>query len=566
MDDYFDPLSFNGTGIIIGDQGLPQSNAVVEQNRIELYRRNTGISVSAGNGYIIRDNDIEVMSGFYPEVEGIQIAGSEKVIVSCNDVIGLGTGTGIEVYNNTKLKVNCNFTRNLHTGMRTDGLLPNTFIATNIFRAPLNVGLQYRPGVDMIPIQPHLGNIWPDPASAYTNAAAQHLGSGPALYFNNQRFEIHNPSSAYYPPSISIPNAAVPITTWFTPANGSPLLCTPQDCPLIGLANDFGEIGTREEALAQGSYGSAWPAGKQWLARWQLYDWLKEEPSAMSNSTPMINFYNAQETNQTGQFYQFQEDADDYFQSAPQILQSWMNERAQREVLLDGLMQADSMAAADPTSGGSAQVKNLVSQIDSVNALMAIELANMKLSQLPLYNSLDSLNASITGTAPPITSLRRVNDLYLKALHRDSLYLSANELADLYNIALQCPDQIGPAVYRARTLYALFDQVNFDSLGCPQSFAAPQMLEIPVSAKPANFSVYPNPAKGSFTLEYHQLATEAQVRLLDIWGQVVHTQPLEEGEGRQHINLMYNQPGVYLLFVLDSKGNLLLTRKLVLVD
>jgi hypothetical protein len=80
----------------------------------------------------------------------------------------------------------------------------------------------------------------------------------------------------------------------------------------------------------------------------------------------------------------------------------------------------------------------------------------------------------------------------------------------------------------------------------------------------ANFTVFPNPTQGNFTVQFNSDSSQAiQVELYDLRGRSVYHSNIENtGFINQNIQLQALQAGVYVLKVKD--GDKQVTRKLVL--
>ena len=77
------------------------------------------------------------------------------------------------------------------------------------------------------------------------------------------------------------------------------------------------------------------------------------------------------------------------------------------------------------------------------------------------------------------------------------------------------------------------------------------------------FSIYPNPNKGSFTIEFKELANSFSVEVYDITGKTIYENNYEQSSNLiQLINLDNPTSGVYFINIKSDKG--LVTKKLVI--
>ena len=77
------------------------------------------------------------------------------------------------------------------------------------------------------------------------------------------------------------------------------------------------------------------------------------------------------------------------------------------------------------------------------------------------------------------------------------------------------------------------------------------------------FSLYPNPNKGSFTIEFKELANSFSVEVYDITGKTIYENNYEQSSNLiQDINLQNPTSGVYFINIKSDKG--IVTKKLVI--
>jgi hypothetical protein len=79
-----------------------------------------------------------------------------------------------------------------------------------------------------------------------------------------------------------------------------------------------------------------------------------------------------------------------------------------------------------------------------------------------------------------------------------------------------------------------------------------------------NFKIYPNPSKGSFTIEFKELANSYAVEVYDITGKVIYDNNFELASSLvQTINLENAGSGIYFVNIKTDSG-LLITKKIVI--
>ena len=76
------------------------------------------------------------------------------------------------------------------------------------------------------------------------------------------------------------------------------------------------------------------------------------------------------------------------------------------------------------------------------------------------------------------------------------------------------------------------------------------------------FSIYPNPSKGSFTIEFKEMTNNFSVEIFDITGKTIYENNYDQSANLvQVINLEYTASGVYFVNVKSDKG--IVTKKLI---
>jgi hypothetical protein len=78
-----------------------------------------------------------------------------------------------------------------------------------------------------------------------------------------------------------------------------------------------------------------------------------------------------------------------------------------------------------------------------------------------------------------------------------------------------------------------------------------------------SFSIYPNPNKGSFNIEFKELTNSYAVEVFDIAGQVIYENRFDVNSMVQTINLENTSSGIYFINIKSDNG-LLVTKKIVI--
>ncbi len=558
----------NGWGIDVNENGGEQINARIRQNDIYLYQENFGLYLNTTNKYTIEENEVFLVGTTANNAVGVSINNSTNCRVSCNEVTGIGKGFGIVSHYTSSTLFTCNTVENLTTGTAFGGASSDNELKNTVYIPPFSQGLLYEANIQMMPIQSHRGNRWE--LGSYGVAAAVHLGNGPPAFYTEQGFIINTTSPPTYPPTIALPNSSGATgTDWFRVFPGTSATCSPtSECSLLGFVPIKEEIRTNEEQLAVGDFANTWSGGLHWAAQWQLYKMLETAASIRDTSTVMATYYSSKGTAALGRLYHLHKNLDTLFQLLPTQRAALQQNLQQTDSLMEALILADSVLINHPGSAVPGLTKQLLAQCDSLLILLENLVDTLQLERAAFRDSLYVQNASISDTAVYQSNEKWVNGISLNTLFLDSLGLDSLQADTLYNIALQCPEYGGPAVYRARSLYGLYDKVNFDTITCQSSASRQSLPAVPYGITPPSeqnptFQVFPNPNNGNFTVTY-ELPQNATLRITDLTGRTVKTIELFADTQRQEIIASELNPGLYYLQVVSEQHELLHSQRIVI--
>ncbi len=218
----------------------------------------------------------------------------------------------------------------------------------------------------------------------------------------------------------------------------------------------------------------------------------------------------------------------------------------------------------------------LADSVSNDTTLLAMQWDEAKMANANIYSTRDfEMNEKI------------VNEFYYQIMEDGMASLRLSDRDNLEFLAKSCPYVEGPAVYKARSLWAnyepwyeyydldicnnagqnkggkgLFDDDN-EALNnlISNSNHAENILQL---FSDANFSVYPNPASTQLTLDYELANVEqAHFELLDVTGRIMLTMSLSPNTTSTSINISKLTRGVYLYrYVVNNSA--LHTGKIVL--
>lgn len=173
-----------------------------------------------------------------------------------------------------------------------------------------------------------------------------------------------------------------------------------------------------------------------------------------------------------------------------------------------------------------------------------------------LQGSIDA-NENINSILPHEMNMKRVQSIYLWMLANDTTSLSQSDKSFLESMYYACPYIAGRAVYMARAIYPLLDDVDFvDDLELCHSQGIYRMtnpnentvIEEKIQSKNLIF-LKQNPSDESIQVIYDFPASStAEMELLSINGQLIGTYGLNLEEHQFSIDVHGLSSGVYMLY------------------
>lgn len=148
-----------------------------------------------------------------------------------------------------------------------------------------------------------------------------------------------------------------------------------------------------------------------------------------------------------------------------------------------------------------------------------------------------------------------MNNIYLRTIAKGKYKFTNEQLSDIFSIANQCPDAGGPAVYSARSLYALVNDTiiyNDDSL-CAS--IAREFLPENEQADENNNDVimYPNPTSTEVNFYfYHSLDNPVIIQFYNILGVKFYEKQIFNGANDAMINTTDFSDGIYLVRIINN--------------
>lgn len=165
--------------------------------------------------------------------------------------------------------------------------------------------------------------------------------------------------------------------------------------------------------------------------------------------------------------------------------------------------------------------------------------------------TLQTSNASIAPTELQANNERSVNELYLSTLAKGSYTIDEAQTTLLHDLAFQCPELGGTAVFKARALYEYWFEMQTwdDEAACANAGSrvkTRKRAKAPVQETKLQVNIIPNPADEIATISFADLTTEEMsLTIYNTLGQIVMTQKISTYTANHVIVTNKLNAGVY---------------------
>jgi len=373
----------------------------------------------------------------------------------------------------------------------------------------------------VIDTQTHAGNRWLPPANYGSMFGAVNMNASSPFTLAQSLFIINTLPGTIYNPSIPPFDAG-----WFLlDLFGSPYNC-PATLPCFDpsfIVNGGSEI-LRTYIALDSSLSSSLINETKSIAKMQLYDELKANPSAYSGNAAIMQFKNKNDTSAIGKLYIVKNKIKSIaeFDSLSLILINQLDSMMSLKVSV--IRTLDSMATVNPSNNYSAQRDSLINQVNVLihtrNNLIAVHdsTAGVKISEGL------ALNLTITSANLPEQNQKAMNEVAAKYyLHGKDSILSY--FPQILSVAVQCPYAGGTAVYQAQSFSKLLnDTIAFDVAICAQA-----LREAAVEQNEGDYVlIIPNPASEQINVSFKEtLAGICHIKACDMLGNEVIRKTLD---------------------------------------
>ncbi|HMY14552.1 MAG TPA: T9SS type A sorting domain-containing protein, partial [Bacteroidia bacterium] len=473
--------------------------------------------------------------------------------VSCNTVIGRYPAVnyqnkGIYGSMNQKCYISCNITDSLYKGVHFSSSNIATKFRGNEMKKHY-IGL-YLDNTAVIDTQSHAGNMWTGTYNSTYGAWNENDSLTSQLFAS--LFIVDPVLGAFYNPNIPLGiNPGEPNDQgWFDQiVGGNTYSCTGSLlCADKPIERSQGS-GNLKEAIASGDVLTTdYIDESKSTAKLFLFEDLKKDSLLFSNNPVLMQFLSNNATSVFGKLNNTKQLMQESFTiDSLYILQ--INEKdSLLKIHLNNVKTLDSLAAADSTIENLTVRENEIDIIaniqQDINNILSITIAN-KVAKL---NDATTWNNAVQPNEIPEYNLKQVNDINIIYEQTNSNDSIIQFYGTLLNIAEQCPQSGGMAVYVARSLVALFGDTIFynDENVCFQQGYYRIANETKSNKTEKEVDLKPNPANNYADVILNKsFEGICRIKITDMYSKIIFEQSFDCHEKQFRINTTDVLNGMY---------------------
>ena len=557
----------SSVGIKIIATNSNAGNYVLKGNVIEAANGN-GITVNFAKNATIVDNMIKLSGN---TINGISLTGCDSSTVSCNNVIGRYPAVsyqnrGIYGSMNQKCYISCNTTDSLYKGVHFSSSNIATKFRGNEMKKHY-IGL-YLDNTAVIDTQTHAGNMW---TGTYNSTYGAWNGNDSIPFNLKKSLFIVDPSlgSVYNPTIPLVGSGGIPNDLgWFEFVSGSTfecdgyLLCS-DNPPERGEGSDD----LKEAIAADNTLTSGYIEESKSTAKIFLYEDIKKDSAAYSSNAVLMQFLNNNANTTFGKLNnvkQLMKEASSLDFSNTMLLSA-------KDILLNihlsNIQILDSIAATDSTINNLQSRENDIAEINTLKQDISNIIFSDNTNKAAKLHEATTWNNAVQPNEIPEYNLKQVNDINIIYQRENSKDSIAQYYGTLLNIAEQCPQSGGIAVYNARSLVAFFNNTIFydDDNVCLQQGYYRLSNELKNNKILKESALIPNPAsKYADVVLNKTFEGICRIKITDIYSKMIFEKSFDCSKNYYRINTSGFLNGMYYVQIIinDNAQNVV---KLIIV-
>ena len=308
---------------------------------------------------------------------------------------------------------------------------------------------------------------------------------------------------------------------------------------------------TRDESLemsiAEGTYETTLENAV--AADQYLYDLLAGDSTMLHSQTSFEDFYLSHQSGAVGQINEVTGNLksalqpDTVFTDSIATIESALNSE------VSSLFELDSLSQANLQIDYTIQRELIFGKVDSIGGSLE-DLLDQRNQNAQLY--LDSASLKNQNVLP--VQIPQENELFINQMNFELMEFGKDTLLSYYpqilQIAQQCPAIGGPAVYRARTLVALFnDTIDYEN-SCLQNGSLRIQQPVKNVKTTPLIAVNPNPADSKIDIRINKdLEGICKIEIATSLGSIVYSEIRNCKEKSFSIQTSFLTPGIYAVKV-----------------
>ena len=483
--------------------------------------------------------------------------------MSCNTVSGRYPAVsyqnrGIYGSMNQKCYISCNITDSLYKGVHFSSNNIATKFRGNEMKKHY-IGL-YLDNTAVIDTQSHAGNMWTGTYNSTYGAWNENDSS--FLNLSKSLFIVDTAFGITYTPNIPLlGSGGIPNDNgWFQPNTGNTYSC---DGYLLCVDDhqerSEGSDDLKEAIAANSTITSDYIEESKSTAKMFLYEDLKNDSAAYSGNTVLMQFLSNNVNTTFGKLNnvkQLMKEANTLDYSNVMLLKE---KDSLLNIHLSIMHLLDSIAAADSTIDNLMTRENETAEINILKQNISNILSSVNTSKTAKLNVAITWNNAVQPSEVPEYNLKQVNDInifYQQENNKDSI---AQYYGSLLNIALQCPQSGGVAVYIARSLVALLnDSIIYDDDNiCLQQGYFRLSNELKNNKTFIEAVLIPNPASNYADLVLNKTFDGiCRIKITDIYSKAIFEKSFDCSKKHYRINTSGFLNGMYNVQIIINDNTL----------
>jgi hypothetical protein len=416
-----------------------------------------------------------------------------------------------------------------------------------------NIGL-YLDNTAVIDTQSHAGNRW---TGNYTSTyGAWNQNWQPTANLSKSLFVVDPTLGGVYNPTIPLVGAGgIPDDNgWFEYTSGNTFECGGfLLCSVNPVERSEGSNNLKEAIAADSTITSDFIEESKSTAKLFLYEILKQDSNLYSSNVVLMQFMtdNANTTfGKLNNVKQLMKEASVLDYSNTILLKE---KDSLINIHLNNIYLLDSIAATDSTIDNLTARENEIDELNSLKQDVSNVLASANVNKTAKISEATIWNNVVLPTEIPEYYLKQVNDINIIYKQTESKDSITQYYSTLLEIAAQCPQSGGVAVYIARSLVVLFNDsiIYEDENNCLQQGYYRLPFALKNNKTPNEADLFPNPARNYVDMVLNNtLDGICKIEITDTYSRLIYQQSFDCCKKQYRINTAGFLNGMYNVHII----------------